>query len=148
MRYSLAKYILTITIPANLVGEFGTQSISVGGENSYLESINITFASTLWETAADSTGSWVHNQNLDRSGTVVVNLNQLSVNVAKFKRLCNLFFNSNAEYDGLTLELADTSGNIIATCNDCLVQKIPDQSFQSTAQYQSWTFTCGKITIN
>lgn len=147
MRYSLAQYILTITLPANLASEFGAQAISVGGENSYLESMSVSYRSTLWETSADNTGSWVHNQNLDRSGTVTLSLNQVSIAVAKFKKLCNLYFNASNIYEGLTLELSDTDGNTIATCNDCLVTKIPDQALSNAAQNQSWTLTCGKITI-
>lgn len=147
-RYSLAKYILTVSIPDNLVAEFGDRSVSIGGEGSYTDSITITRSVETWTTEGDSTGSYVHNQNLNKTGTAEVSLNQLSPQIAKFKTLCNLYSNADAEYDGLTLELSDTAGNVIATCNDCLINKIPDQQFQATAQNQSWVFTCGQIIIN
>lgn len=147
MKYSLAKHILTITIPDNLVGDFGAQSISIGGEGSYLDSITLTYNSQLWTTTGDATGSWVHDQNLDRTGTAEISIKQVSPSVGRFKTLCNLYFNSYIDYDGLTLELSDIAGNIIATCNDCYIQKIPNQAYQATSQNQTWTITCGKITI-
>ena len=146
MRYSLSRYILTIAIPAKL--GFGSKTLSVGGEASYLDSITISFNNALWSTTGDATGSWVHTKNLDRTGTVTVSLSQLANNVSQFKTLCSTYFNAESDYDGLTLTLKDIDGNEIASCEDCYITKIPDQGFQSTAQQQSWTFTCGKITFN
>lgn len=146
-KYSLADYILTITLPADLASQFGTDTISVGGEGSYLGSIVLGFNSNIWETEGDATGSWVHNRNLDRTGTVDVTLNMLSDNVAKFIRVCNLYYNSETITDGLTMTVSTLSGTNIANCLDCFITKIPNQEFEEKAKTQSWSFTCGKITI-
>lgn len=147
-RYSLANYILTVTIPTELAGTFGANTLTVGGEGSYLDSMQVSLSQNLWSTEGDSTGSWVHNKNLDRTGTCQITLSMLSDKVARFITLCNLYYAADSDYSGLTLELSSSDGTTIATCNDCYITKIPDQQFQSTAQRQTWEFTCGRITIH
>jgi len=150
-RYSLARYILTVQLPddfdATFITAFG-QSLSIGGEGSMVGSIKIALAKDLWETEGDSTGGYVHNQSLDRTGTCEVSLKQVADAVAKFIRLCNCFYKSDVNYStGLYLELKDNEGNIVATCKDCYISKIPDQEFADKAGDQTWTFTCGKVVI-
>lgn len=144
-RYSLANYILSIeSNDPTIKNIFGT--VSVGGEGNYLESMTISQTNDLWTTSGYATGAWVHTKNLSRIGTVEVSLSQLSNQISKFIKLCNTYY--TGDYDGCTLTLTDNLGNLIATCVDCYIQKIPDQGFQSAAQNQSWTFTCGQITFN
>lgn len=145
-KYSLANYILSINLPSELENDFGSSSIQIGGEGSFLESITITLNSNLWETNGDATGSWVHTKNLNRTGNVTINLNQMSDAVYRFKQLCNIYYNLSTEQDGLTMTLRDMNSKTICTCEDCVIQKIPDQVFQDSPQSQSWQFNCGKIT--
>lgn len=144
-RYCLANYILTADIPADI--GFGTQSVSIGGEGSYLDSISISLTNALFTTESDSTGSWVHVKNLDKSGTITVSVKQISDKVALFKALVNVYSNIDSDAAGMTLTLRDTLNNTIAVCEDCVVSKIPDQSFGSTPSTQSWTFNAGKISF-
>lgn len=143
--YSLADHILTVALPQRLVSQFGTEFISVGGEGSYLDSITIRIDNRLFDTVGDYTGSWHHNKNLNAQGSVSVSINQLSPQVARFKRLCNLF--KNGDYEGLTLTVKTLQGTLISTALDCYISKIPDQDFRGTAQNQTWDFTSGKVTI-
>lgn len=152
MRYSLARYILTVALPEDFdttfVAAFGS-TLSIGGEGSYLNSISISLAGTLWSTEGDATGSWVHNQNLDRTGECKVSISQVSDNIFRFIRLCNCFYSSSITYErGINLTLKDNEGNTVATCEDCYISKIPDQDFGEKAATQDWSFTCGKITFN
>ena len=102
MRYSLANYILSIdSNDERIKSLFGT--ISIGGEGSYLGSIAVGLATSMFSTSGYPTGGWVHNKNLDRHGTTTVTLNQLSDKVAKFIQLCKLFYQE--DYDGFTLSL-------------------------------------------
>lgn len=146
-RYSLSNYILTITIPTSLANALGINTIQIGGEGSYLNSISISLNSNMFETETDYTGSWVHNKNLNLSGTCEIQLNQLSPNIERFKQLCNIYRSSEL-YDGLDMVLQDLSGNTIATITDSLITKIPEQTFANTAAMQSWSFTCGQIKFN
>ena len=113
-----------------------------------LGSVKIALAKDLWSTEGDATGGYVHTQSLDRTGTCEVTFKQVADNVSKLIRLCNCFYKSDLNYaKGLYLELKDNEGNIIATCNDCYISKIPDQEFSESPADQTWTFTCGKIVI-
>lgn len=148
-KYSLSKYILSIKPSTNLasaIADFGT--ITIGGEGSYLDTVSINPQGTMWRTTGFATGGWVHDKNLDRTGTVSITLNQMSDAIQKFIRLCETFYES--DYDGFTITLTtnDVDKRVIATCIDCYIQGIPNQSFQSSAQSQTWTFTCGKITFS
>lgn len=144
-RYCLANYILTIDIPEDI--GFGTQSISIGGEGSYLDSITISVESALFSTSADSTGSWIHTKSLDRHGSVSISIKQVSDKIAIFKALMNIYINLDTNISGMTLTLRDTLNNTICVCEDCLIEKIPEQSFSSEPNSQSWSFTCGRITF-
>lgn len=146
MKYSLASYILSIqSNDSNLRTLF--QNVSIGGEGSALDNIKASYDNgDLWSTTGFSTGAWVHNKNLSRTGTVEVSISQLSDKVAKFKQMCGVFY--NGEYDGFTLSLADNLGNKVFTAVDCYLTKIPDQEFGKEAAMQTWTFTCGEITFD
>lgn len=150
-RYSLADYILSISFPedfASLVGLLQT-TIEIGGEGSYLESMTVSLDNAMWSTEGDSTGSWVHNKNLSRTGKVSISLNQLSTKVAKFKEICKLYYSTNESFSGaeITLRPVNSSDDVIVRCKDCYFTKIPDQNYQPTAQNQNWELTCGQITF-
>lgn len=144
-RYCLANYILTVDIPEDI--GFGTQSVTVGGEGSYTESMTVKFNSDLFSTSADNTGSWVHTKNLDSSGTIDVSLNQVSDKVAVFKALINTYRAIDSEASGLTLTLRDNLNNTLVIAEDCLIPGVPSQDFGNTPANQTWSFTCGRITI-
>lgn len=152
MRYSLSDYRLSITVPNSLSGLLGLSEFSIGGEGSYLDNIDTGYDNDLFTTEGDATGSWVHNKNLSKVGKVTVTINQMSEKVARFKRLCNLFYSatsdSNEEYDGLTMVLTDMKNQVIATMVDCFIVKIPNQRYGQKAETQAWVITCGKISYN
>lgn len=145
MKYSLADYLLTVkTNDPALASVFS--ELTIGGEGSYLDSITINIDANMWETTGYATGGWVHDKNLSRVGTATVSLSQLSEKISKFKNLVNMYY--GGDFGGLTLTLMDSNANKIAECEDAFIQKIPSQEFASKAAQQTWTFTCGKITIN
>lgn len=144
-RYSLADYILVVAIPASMSSALGIDTIAIGGQGSYVGSIKTSMNKEVWTTEGDNTGSWVHNKNLDRTGTCEVSVNMLADVVTKLKRVCGIYYTSSGIKDGLTMTISNNDGKIIATMNDCFVSKIPDQVMEATAGQQSWSFTCGQI---
>lgn len=141
--YSLADYTVAIT---KIISEARLDSIRIGGQGSMLETISIDRPTNVYETNGDSTGGYVHNKSYNKTGTVSLTLNQLSSNVSKFISLCNIYARPDVDIqEGLTMTLTDSQGEIVATCIDCMPQRIPEQSFGSTAATQTWTFTCGII---
>lgn len=144
MRYSLADYILTINIDdATLARDSGLSKIVIGGEGTYLGSISIGGLQNQWRTQGSPTGDYTHSKSLDRTGTVSVNLNQLSSKIDQFKTIVNWHY--KGDYEGFTITLEGLDGSKIATCYDCMVQGIPNQDFGENAGEQTWTLTCGKI---
>lgn len=145
MKYSLSDYKVSIkTKDPALYSIF--REITIGGEGSALDSITINTTNNLWDTTGFPTGGWVHNKNLSRVGTATISINQLSASVAKFKQLCNVYY--GGDYEGVTLSVTDADNNEVASCEDCFIQKIPEQAFGATAANQAWVFTCGKVTFN
>lgn len=142
-RYCLANYILTADIPEDI--GFGSQSVSIGGEGSYLDTITVHLNNSLFSTQGDNTGAWVHIKNLDKTGTITITINQMSDKIASFKALMNIYSNMDSDVAGMTLTLRDSLNNTICVCEDCVIENIPDQSFGSTPATQTWTFLCGKV---
>lgn len=149
-RYSLATYILSIKLPQDFAEQVGlgeNSIVTVGGEGSYLDSFSFSYEKDLFTTNGDATGSWVHDKNLSRVGTCSISIHQLSDKIALFKQIMNLYYQASNDFDGLTLDLIDSSGKNIIKCEDCYFSKIPDQNFGAESDNQEWSLTCGRITM-
>lgn len=144
-RYCLANYILTADIPTDI--GFGTQSVSIGGEGSYTDTITVSMSQAMFQTQGDSTGSWVHVKSLDQTGQIQVTIKQVSDKIATFKALMNVYRNLDSEASGMTLTLRDTLNNTICIAEDCVIDKVPDQAFGNEPGTQTWNFLCGRITF-
>lgn len=145
MKYSLANYILSIeSNDPTIKSMFGT--ISVGGQGSAIGSVTAALKDDQWTTDSFATGAWVHNKNMSRVGTMTVSLSQVSKEISKFIKMCELYY--GGDYEGFTLSVSDISGAKICTGVDAYIQKIPAQEFAASAAQQTWTFTCGQISFN
>lgn len=145
MRYSLADYIVTIK-PNDPEIATVFQSLSIGGQGTALGSINLNTNANLWETTGYPTGAWIHNKSYDRHGTCVININQMSPEVALLVQLCNHYY--TGDYGGVTITVSAANGGesrTVATCIDCYVQKNADKTFGAAAENQNWVFTCGQV---
>lgn len=158
-RYSLTDYILSIKVPEELRSSFiadyietGEDSISIGGDSSYVGSIVVNQSTNQWTTEGDVTGSWVHNKSKNQTGTIVVSITQVSDKINLLNRLFQTYYSVDTVTDGLTLTLNKTlgSGNtaLVATGTDCYIQSRPSFSYKDNADSQEWTFTCGRITFS
>lgn len=160
-RYSLADYIVSIKIPT--IGNFAGGEYKIGGpgdngEGSYLGEIKVTRNADAFTTEGDVTGSWVHNRNLNKTGTVELTIRQVANEVIKLILAANAYefaTNNTPAYkgiEGITISISipqyeDVSTPFV-TCEDCMINKIPDQVYGETAATQSWVFTSGRITFN
>lgn len=144
-RYSLANYTVSIEpLDSILQSTFGV--MTVGGQGNYMETIRLSTENNLWSTVGYATGAWVHNKNLAKNGQAELVLQQVSDDVAKFKKLCELYY--TGDYQGFTMTLTNNNGEQIATAVSCYPVKIPTQEFGATSANQTWQFTCGEITFN
>lgn len=155
-RYSLADYQVTLTIPT--IGNLTGEEISIGGpgednKGSCVGEIKVTRNENIWTTEGDPTGSWVHNKNLNKTGTVEINIRQVSAVIYKLMEVCQAYETvSSRGSEGITITV-NPAGNFgipvidFITCKDCFIQKIPDQDYTDTAKEQQWIFTCGQISF-
>lgn len=144
-RYCLANYILTVNVPESI--NLGISSISIGGEGSYLNNITVLMNKAAYEISTDDTGSWVYNKSLDKSGSISLTINQMSDKVAILKKLLLIYSKSDVDTEGLTLSLRDTANNTIFIAEDCMLGKLPEQVFSTTAGTQNWSFNSGRISF-
>lgn len=163
-KYSLADYQISVTLPSGgnaqaLLERSGLQNdspIFIGGagenglDGSFVGTISISRSKEVWSTEGDSTGSWVHNKNLDRTGEIKVDITQVSDQIITLAMICNAYQNLQETVGGLLLTVRnayDSSLPPIAVAYDCYIKKVPDQDFGDSAKQQSFVFTCGRIMI-
>jgi len=158
-RYSLADYQVAIDIPS--IGDYAGSKFVIGGpgndgQGSYLGEIKITRSVEAFTTEGDVTGSWVHNRNLNKTGTVELTIRQVADEIIKLILASNAY-ESAIENVGtykyikgihISVGLPATYDGVATTfieCTDCMINKIPDQVFGENAATQTWVFTAGRI---
>lgn len=156
--YALSDYIVTITgIPTGILLDADANSYSIGGsgqngyEGSFLDSIRVTRSSDTYSTEGDATGSWVHNKSLNRTGSVTININQISTDVIILSTICKAFENTKDKRfrKGMKVTVSPSYNPnlVVAEAYDCFVGKQEDQDLGSSATTQSWTLTAGRVEI-
>lgn len=157
-QYSLADYTLTVSF-VNYFNKLttdgtsaDTHSFTIGGPaetsndksyGGYIGNITVNRTESLWSTSGDYTGGYVHNKNLNKTGTVSVQINQLSDAVIKLIKIFELYYDDDATINLTITNIA--TNTTIALCTDCKISTIPQLSFGNSATTQPWTFTCGVI---
>lgn len=160
-RYALADYQLTIGIPSsiaqqlNLRDEYGNllTNYTIGGpgqngEGSFVGQISASRTVDTISTEGDNTGSWVHNVNKNKTGTIELRINQISDDVIKLSQLTQIYESIQESVPGLTLTINSSSSEEttpIVTGNDSFIRKQPDLAFAANAQDLVWMFNCGQV---
>lgn len=156
-RYALSDYILTLKLPDNseLLEKSGLTSaqFSIGGpgqnglDGSFLGNIVVKRNGSVWSTEGDATGSWVHSKSLNRTGSVQLDINQVSDDVIRLAMICNAYESIQDAVPGLSIIVSSAAdiNNVVANCYDCYIQEVPDHKFGDKAADYSWTFTCGRV---
>lgn len=166
-RYALADYQVVIRVPEGIDGIGGT-NIVIGGpgdyafgqsENSsfkgFIGQVSVSRSDDAWSTEGDVTGSWVHNQSLSKVGTCAIDITQISEAIIKLSQVSTIFegiqddvLSSRQINEGLDITVQSIAESMpVAHCEDCYIQKHPDQTFGETAEKQSWVFTSGRVTF-
>lgn len=155
-RYSLADHTVKITLPDDLYmggTNLGGKVLTIGGpgqngqDGSFVGSIGVGRTNDMWSTTGDPTGSWVHNKNLDRTGSVTLSIRQVSDDVIRLMMVSNVF-EQDSDRNGKGCKIEVFSGaDVVARAEDCYITKIPDQNFGETAENQEWAWTAGRVTF-
>lgn len=159
--YSLADYQLTIGLSDSIASRLGLRdsygnlltNFSIGGpgengEGSFVGQIVVNRTANLFTTTGDATGSWVHDKSLNRTGTITIDITQISDDVVTLVQLCQIFESVQSNMPGLELTINSVASSTAATMvtgRDCYIQKLPDLTLAETAGKLSWAFTCGQI---
>ena len=160
-RYSLADYQLTIGFPTNvasalnlrdaygnLITNFTIGGPGENGEGSFVGQISVNRSVNAFETDGDATGSWVHNKNNNKTGSISVSITQISDDIIRLIQLTQVYESIQENVQGLTLTINSSAideTTPLVTGNDCFIQKLPNYNFQASAQSMEWSFTCGQI---
>lgn len=159
--YSLADYQLTIGLGDTVISRLGLRdengellrNFTIGGpgengEGSFVGQIQVSRNENLFTTSGDPTGSWVHDKNLNRTGTITIDITQISDDIVTLVQLCQIFESIQTGTPGLELTIssvAEGANNTLVTGRDAYIQKLPDLPMGETAGRLSWVFTCGQI---
>lgn len=152
-RYSLADHLVKITLPANLTvggANIGGTVLSIGGPGnngqtgSFVGEITVERNTDTWTTEGDPTGSWVHNKSLNRTGSVAMQLRQVSDDVVRLQMLAQVF--ENGDFPGCKIEVFSGT-DTVARAEDCYITRIPSQVFGDSAAMQTWGWTAGRVTF-
>ena len=117
-------------------------------KGSFVGQIVVRRNKDLFSTTGDATGSWVHDKNLDRTGTIEIDITQISDDVVMLSQLCQIFESLQTNIPGLELTISSTGSGVattIVTGRDSYLQKLPDLTFGENAQKLTWIFTCGQV---
>ena len=160
-QYSLADYQLTIGLSDNIAQRLGLRdaygnlltNFSIGGpgedgQGSFVGQIVVNRVQDLFTTTGDPTGSWVHDKNLNRTGTIAIDITQISDDIITLVQLCQIFESVQTNMPGLELTInsvASETATTMVTGKDCYIQKLPEFTLGETASRLTWTFTCGQI---
>lgn len=160
-QYSLADYQLTIGLTNSLAERLGLRDSSgnlltnfvIGGpgedgQGSFVGQIVVNRAENLMTTEGDATGSWVHNKNLNRTGTISIEITQISDQIVTLIQLCQIIESVQSNMPGLDLTISSAASELATTMvtgRDSYIQKLPDLRLADTAGRLNWVFTCGQI---
>lgn len=159
--YSLADYQLTIGISEDLANKLNLRdsngnvltNFTIGGpgengEGSFVGQISVNRSKELFTTTGDATGSWVHDKSLDRTGTITIDITQISDDIVALVQICQIFESVQSSMPGLELTINSVASDVnttMVTGKDAYIQKLPELTLGETAGRLSWVFTCGQI---
>lgn len=141
-RYSLADYTMTVDIPG-----YGALTFGGPGENqlgSFIGQIAVSRNSEMWTTEGDVTGSWVHNKSLNKTGTISMQIRQISDDIIRLFDIARTYEGSDSSEIGATITISRGTQTVL-TGKDCYLTKMADQTFGDAAEMQTWVWTCGQI---
>ena len=132
----------------NLLKSYTIGGPGENGEGSFVGQILVSLNDNLYETEGDATGSWVHNKNLNRTGLITLEINQISDDAITLIQLTQILESVQSAGPGLELTInsvAETPSTTMVTGRDSMIQKLPDLTLAEKAGMLSWVFTCGQV---
>lgn len=151
-QYSLLDYSISVTLKESLDTTTGTVlNIPIGGVGKYLGSISIAKETENISKAVDATGAGVYSYTHNHSGTITVEISQLSDAVRE------ILANIHAKYSGvsagapalyksaiLDITISKSNDQVIVATN-CMLTKMPDLTLEAEAGTRTFEFLAMEI---
>lgn len=123
-------------------------NLPMGGAGSYLGSISVTKSTDNITTTVDATGSGVFNFSADHSGTVEIELSQVSDKINEIiNKMANYYHSQRAgDWKNALVDITiSKNGVALVDATSCMLTKMPDLSIQPEVQNRTFTFSAIEI---
>jgi len=151
-QYSLLDYNLSVTLKTSFDATTGTNlNVPIGGVGKYLGSITIAKEVDNISKSVDATGAGVYSYTHNHSGTISVEISQLSDAVA------NILASIHDKYSGVSagnttlykdaiidIHLKKGNDKVIDATN-CMLTKMPDLTLEAEAGTRTFEFLAMEI---
>jgi hypothetical protein len=150
-QYSLLDYNLSVLLKESTDVLTGTLiNIPIGGLGKYLGSITVTKDTANISKTVDATGAGVFSYTHDHSGTISIEISQLSDAVS------SILSNIHEKYTGLSegtskyksaiLDITIKKGNSdVISATNCMLTKMPDLTLEAEAGSRTFEFLAMEI---
>ena len=141
-QYSLLDFSLSITFKND------RYNIPIGGIGSYLGSIKVSKATDNISKTVDATGSGVYAYSHDHSGTIDIEVSQVSDVVAKIIKKAMNYYHSQTNGDwkkGLVGITIMKNGTKVIDATDCMLTKMPDLELGAEVGMRTFSFASIEI---
>lgn len=141
-QYSLLDFSLSITFKKN------RYNIPIGGVGSYLGSIKVAKATDNITKTVDATGSGVFAYSHDHSGTVDIEISQVSNKVATIINRAMKWYHSETNGDwknGLLDIVIMKNGRKVLDATSCMLTKMPDLEIGNEVAMRTFSFQAIEI---
>jgi len=141
-QYSLLDFALSITFKKR------EYDIPVGGIGSYLGSIKVAKATDNISKTVDATGSGIFAYNHDHSGTIDIEISQVSTKVGEIINQVMEYYQSETEgkwKEALISIVIKKNGKKVIDAPDCMLTKMPDLDISPEAGMRVFSFAAIKI---
>lgn len=138
-RYSLADHVVTFTAIQGANSGTDLFTFEIGGQGSFLGSLNISWNADTWSQQMDATGSGSYSKNYDRSGTITLSLNQVSEKTILMDRLFQSYHLSDS--DDIVYKVTISRGSkTLVEASYCVLKKLPEYVAEEEAGVRAYEF--------
>jgi hypothetical protein len=146
-QFSLLDYTLSIYAKSTDGRTRGRSlNIPIGGSGKYLGSIKFTKSTDNVSKTVDATGAGVFGFTNDHSGTVDIEISQVSDAIKQILfRLANSYHNNNWKNTMVDIVMFKGSGTKVIEATNCMLVRMPDLEVASEVATRTFSFVAMEI---
>lgn len=147
-QYSLLDYTISITLKKSTTDSGTKLNIPIGGAGNYLGSIKFAKDTDRITKTVDATGAGVFSFSNDHSGTVDIEITQVSDAVNEIiKTVFNKYITGNDSWKETILDITLYKGTTqpIIEATNCMLVKMPDLEIGNEVATRTFSFVAMEI---